>query len=174
MFQPYPEHVGAAFHGPTPQWKLLFVWRSRPRRFGLSGLLNDLWKFVPDQYDGSSLGQLWGILTLTWDWTNLSGYASANVAGVYSGTRFQAAAGAQPTATDKRHPMDVRRTGIRLQREYWLAERPLEVQRRRMDIHTSPIQLQPWPEQRCLRHSWRNRHRKLSWGPPDRSLVGRQ
>jgi Galactose oxidase, central domain len=52
-----------------------------------SGLLNDLWKFVPSQYDGSG-PNYGGSNTYLGAWTNLSGYATANVSGVYTGTAF--------------------------------------------------------------------------------------
>jgi hypothetical protein len=52
-----------------------------------SGLLNDLWKFVPNQYDGSG-PNYGGSDTYLGTWTNLSGYATANVPGVYTGTAF--------------------------------------------------------------------------------------
>lgn len=52
-----------------------------------SGLLNDLWKFTPGFYDVSG-GNYTGSYTYTGTWTNLSGYAAANVGGVYTGTAF--------------------------------------------------------------------------------------
>jgi hypothetical protein len=54
---------------------------------GYSGLLNDMWKFVPSQYDGSGPNYS-GSDTYLGTWTNLSGYATANVAGLYTGTPF--------------------------------------------------------------------------------------
>src|SRR6516165_1482497 len=50
-----------------------------------SGLLNDLWQFKPDHYDVSGPNYI-GSDTFLGTWTNVSGYATANVAGVYSGT----------------------------------------------------------------------------------------
>jgi len=52
-----------------------------------NGLLNDLWQFTPDHYDISGPNYI-GSDTFLGTWTNLSGYATANVAGVYSGTAF--------------------------------------------------------------------------------------
>jgi len=52
-----------------------------------SGLLNDLWKFTPTQYDLPA-GNYSGSYTFLGTWTNLSGYATANVSGVYTGTPF--------------------------------------------------------------------------------------
>jgi hypothetical protein len=54
---------------------------------GFSGLLNDLWVFKPDHYDTSS-GNYTGSYTYLGTWTNLSGFASANVAGSYVTTPF--------------------------------------------------------------------------------------
>jgi len=56
---------------------------------GNSGLLNDLWKFTPSQYDVSVPSNNYsGSYTYLGSWTNLSGFATANVAGVYTGTAF--------------------------------------------------------------------------------------
>jgi len=52
-----------------------------------SGLLNDFWKFAPSQYDGSGPNYS-GSATYLGTWTNLSGYATANVPGVYTGAAF--------------------------------------------------------------------------------------
>jgi len=54
---------------------------------GHSGLLNDLWKFVPGIYDVSGPNYQ-GSYTVLGTWTNLSGYATSNVKGVYTGTPF--------------------------------------------------------------------------------------
>lgn len=54
---------------------------------GFSGLLNDFWKFTPTTYD-TSAGNYTGSYTYLGSWTNLSGFASANVRGVYTGTAF--------------------------------------------------------------------------------------
>ena len=52
--------------------------------FPYSGLLNDLWRFTPSNYD-LPVGNYTGSYTYLGTWTNLSGYASANVAGNYDG-----------------------------------------------------------------------------------------
>ncbi len=52
--------------------------------FPYSGLLNDLWRFTPSNYD-LPVGNYTGSYTFLGTWTNLSGYASANVAGNYDG-----------------------------------------------------------------------------------------
>ena len=52
-----------------------------------SGLLNDFWKFTPGTYDTSS-GNYTGSYTMFGTWTNLSGYATANVPGNYGGSPF--------------------------------------------------------------------------------------
>ena len=49
---------------------------------GFSGLLNDLWTFVPNQYDGSG-PNYFGSNTYLGKWTNLSGFATSNVTGNY-------------------------------------------------------------------------------------------
>jgi hypothetical protein len=49
---------------------------------GHGGLLNDLWKFVPDHYDVSA-PNYGGSSTYLGSWTNLSGFATANVTGSY-------------------------------------------------------------------------------------------
>ena len=49
---------------------------------GHGGLLNDLWKFVPDHYDVSAPNYV-GSYTYLGSWTNLSGFATANVTGIY-------------------------------------------------------------------------------------------
>jgi len=53
-----------------------------------AGLLNDLWEFTPSGYDVSIPPNYAGSDTYLGTWTNLSGYATANVKGVYSGSEL--------------------------------------------------------------------------------------
>ncbi len=55
--------------------------------YPFGGLLNDVWKFTPGGYDVSGPNYS-GSYSFTGTWTNLSGFASANVPGVYSGAAF--------------------------------------------------------------------------------------
>jgi hypothetical protein len=79
--------------GPGARWGSV-TWSDKAGNFYLfggqgnaaapsSGLLNDLWEFTPNLYD-TSAGNYSGSYTFTGTWQNLSGFASANVAGNYT------------------------------------------------------------------------------------------
>jgi hypothetical protein len=68
--------------------------------YPLGGLLNDLWRFTPGQYDINIGADYMGSYIYTGTWTNLSGYATANVPGVYTGTTFPGARWGAAYCTD--------------------------------------------------------------------------